>query len=160
MSTYLAQPTGAILYHVVTAIILAIIIIVVAVPEGLPMMIAVVLSLNMRKLLKANVLVRKLLGIETSGSLNVLFSDKTGTLTQGRLQVANVLSGDLQNFQSLDQIPVALQNEIVFSLRNNTSASIDLEDPKNPLIVGANPTEKALLQYLGPRLAEKENLRK
>ncbi|SVC55282.1 uncharacterized protein METZ01_LOCUS308136, partial [marine metagenome] len=103
-------------------------------------------------------LVRKLLGIETSGSLNVLFSDKTGTLTQGKLQVANVLSGDGQNFQSLDQIPEALQNEIVFSLLNNTSASINLEDPTNPLIVGANPTGKALLQFLGPRLAEKDNL--
>jgi len=63
----------------VTALILGIIIIVVAVPEGLPMMIAIVLSLNMRKLLKAKVLVRKLLGIETAGSLNILFSDKTGT---------------------------------------------------------------------------------
>ncbi|GIT73531.1 MAG: hypothetical protein Ct9H300mP28_33450 [Pseudomonadota bacterium] len=80
---YFSKPTGEIVYNLVTAIILAIIIIVVAVPEGLPMMIAVVLSLNMRKLLNAKVLVRKLLGIETSGSLTVLFTDKTGTLTQG-----------------------------------------------------------------------------
>jgi len=159
LDAYLAQPPGAILYRVVTAIILAVIIIVVAVPEGLPMMIAVVLSLNMRKLLRANVLVRKLLGIETSGSLNVLFSDKTGTLTEGRLQVANVLSGDGQNFQSIDEIPEVLQNEIVFLLRNNTSASIDLVDPENPLIVGANPTERALLQFLGPHLGEKDNLK-
>ena len=104
-TTYLAQPPGAIIYHLVTAIILAIIIIVVAVPEGLPMMIAVVLSLNMRKLLRANVLVRKLLGIETSGSLNILFSDKTGTLTEGRLQVAAVLTGDSKNFNDLTEVP-------------------------------------------------------
>ncbi len=129
-TTYLAQPPGAIIYHLVTAIILAIIIIVVAVPEGLPMMIAVVLSLNMRKLLRANVLVRKLLGIETSGSLNILFSDKTGTLTEGRLQVAAVLTGDSKNYNDLTEVPEPVMNEIGFGLRNNTSASIDLTDPE------------------------------
>lgn len=157
-TTYLAQPTGAIIYHLVTAIILAIIIIVVAVPEGLPMMIAVVLSLNMRKLLRANVLVRKLLGIETSGSLNILFSDKTGTLTEGRLQVAAVLTGDSKNYNDLTEVPEPVMNEIGFGLRNNTSASIDLSDPEKPLIVGANSTEKALLQFLGKKLAEKDDL--
>lgn len=70
---------GILLNDSIHAIILAIIIIVAAVPEGLPMMIAIVLSLNMRKMLKEKVLVRKLLGIETAGSLNILFSDKTGT---------------------------------------------------------------------------------
>ena len=157
-TTYLAQPPGAIIYHLVTAIILAIIIIVVAVPEGLPMMIAVVLSLNMRKLLRANVLVRKLLGIETSGSLNILFSDKTGTLTEGRLQVAAVLTGDSKNYNDLTEVPEPVMNEIGFGLRNNTSASIDLADPEKPLIVGANSTEKALLQFLGKKLAEKDDL--
>ena len=157
-TTYLAQPPGAIIYHLVTAIILAIIIIVVAVPEGLPMMIAVVLSLNMRKLLRANVLVRKLLGIETSGSLNILFSDKTGTLTEGRLQVAAVLTGESKNYNDLTEVPEPVMNEIGFGLRNNTSASIDLTDPEKPLIVGANSTEKALLQFLGKKLAEKDDL--
>ena len=97
---YSSKPNGEIIYDLVTAIILAIIIIVVAVPEGLPMMIAVVLSLNMRKLLKAKVLVRKLLGIETSGSLTILFSDKTGTLTQGKLVASQFLSGDGEIYKS------------------------------------------------------------
>jgi len=122
------------------------------------MMIAVVLSLNMRKLLRANVLVRKLLGIETSGSLNILFSDKTGTLTEGRLQVAAVLTGDSKNYNDLTEVPEPVMNEIGFGLRNNTSASIDLTDPEKPLIVGANSTEKALLQFLGKKLAEKDDL--
>ena len=122
------------------------------------MMIAVVLSLNMRKLLRANVLVRKLLGIETSGSLNILFSDKTGTLTEGRLQVAAVLTGDSKNYNDLTEVPEPVMNEIGFGLRNNTSASIDLADPEKPLIVGANSTEKALLQFLGEKLAEKDDL--
>ena len=69
--------------HVLHALTLAITVVVVAVPEGLPMMITVVLSSNMRRMLKDHVLVRKLVGIETSGSLNILFTDKTGTLTRG-----------------------------------------------------------------------------
>jgi magnesium-transporting ATPase (P-type) len=86
LETYWAsQAAGEIVSDVVTALILAIIVIVVAVPEGLPMMIAMVLAINMKKLLAEKVLVRKLLGIETAGSLNMLFTDKTGTLTQGKL---------------------------------------------------------------------------
>jgi len=102
---YFSKPAPEIIYHIVTAIILAIIIIVVAVPEGLPMMIAVVLSMNMRKLLKAKVLVRKLLGIETSGSLTILFTDKTGTLTQGKLTVSELLLGNAEHLQSYKEIP-------------------------------------------------------
>ena len=104
---YFSKPEGEIIYNIVTAIILAIIIIVVAVPEGLPMMIAVVLSMNMRKLLKAKVLVRKLLGIETSGSLTILFTDKTGTLTQGKLTVSELLLGNAEHFQYYKEIPVS-----------------------------------------------------
>ncbi len=159
-SDYLATfATGEIIHHVVTAIVLAIIIIVVAVPEGLPMMIAVVLALNMRKLLRANVLVRKLLGIETSGSLTVLFTDKTGTLTEGRLQVAEIITGDATHYKDLSELSGALSHEVVFALRNNTSASIDASNPEHPQIVGANPTEKAMLQFLGTKLAEKSDVR-
>lgn len=72
---------------------LAITLIVVAVPEGLPMMITVVLSSNMRKMLKDGILVRKLVGIETAGSLNILFTDKTGTLTTGKQTVISFVDG-------------------------------------------------------------------
>lgn len=71
--------------HLMHALTLSISIVVVAVPEGLPMMITVVLSSNMLRMMRDHVLVRKLVGIETSGSLNILFTDKTGTLTRGRL---------------------------------------------------------------------------
>ena len=74
------------------AFTMAISIIVVAVPEGLPMMITVVLSSNMKKMMKNGVLVRKLVGIETSGCLSVLFTDKTGTITSGNLQVTAIFS--------------------------------------------------------------------
>ncbi len=72
---------------------LAITLIVVAVPEGLPMMITVVLSSNMKKMMADGILVRKLVGIETAGSLNLLFTDKTGTLTTGKQTVLSLLDG-------------------------------------------------------------------
>ena len=156
---YFSKPTPEIIYHIVTAIILAIIIIVVAVPEGLPMMIAVVLSMNMRKLLKAKVLVRKLLGIETSGSLTILFTDKTGTLTQGKLTVSELLLGNAEHFQSYKDIPENLRETVSFALRNNTPALIDTEDPENPKIVGANPTGQALLRFLGEDLAKQDDVK-
>ncbi|MBT3716172.1 MAG: calcium-translocating P-type ATPase, PMCA-type [Deltaproteobacteria bacterium] len=156
---YFSKPTPEIIYHIVTAIILAIIIIVVAVPEGLPMMIAVVLSMNMRKLLKAKVLVRKLLGIETSGSLTILFTDKTGTLTQGKLTVSELLLGNAEHFQSYKDIPENLRETVSFALRNNTPALIDTGDPENPKIVGANPTGQALLRFLDKDLAKQDDVK-
>ena len=156
---YFSKPAPEIIYHIVTAIILAIIIIVVAVPEGLPMMIAVVLSMNMRKLLKAKVLVRKLLGIETSGSLTILFTDKTGTLTQGKLTVSELLLGNAEHLQSYKEIPENLRETVSFALRNNTPALIDTGDPENPKIVGANPTGQALLRFLGADLEKQDDVK-
>ena len=156
---YFSKPDGEIIYNIVTAIILAIIIIVVAVPEGLPMMIAVVLSMNMRKLLKAKVLVRKLLGIETSGSLTILFTDKTGTLTQGKLTVSELLLGNAEHLQSYKEIPENLRETVSFALRNNTPALIDTGDPENPKIVGANPTGQALLRFLGADLDKQDDVK-
>lgn len=78
--------------HLLHAFTLALTVIVVAVPEGLPMMIAVVLSANIRRMVRDNVLVRKPTGIEAAGSMNLLFTDKTGTLTEGRLSVTSLLT--------------------------------------------------------------------
>lgn len=157
-AAYMALGAGPIIADVVTALVLAIIIIVVAVPEGLPMMIAIVLSLNMRKLLKAKVLVRKLLGIETAGSLTVLFTDKTGTLTEGKLKTEKFLAGNHEQFDSLDAIPAALREKIIFAVRNNTSAVIDASGAGEPAIVGADRTEQALLRFLGAKLGEKSEV--
>ncbi|MBK1648950.1 calcium-translocating P-type ATPase, PMCA-type [Rhabdochromatium marinum] len=148
-----SQAAGAIFSDVVTALILAIIVIVVAVPEGLPMMIAMVLAINMKQLLSEKVLVRKLLGIETAGSLNMLFTDKTGTLTQGKLQVGAFLNGSGERFEQLDVIPQALRDTAGFALRNNTSAVIDASNPQDPKLVGADRTEQALLRFVTPYLA-------
>ncbi len=91
----------------IRALTVAISVLVVAVPEGLPMMITVVLSSNMKKMLAAGVLVRRMVGIETAGNLNILFTDKTGTLTEGKLRIASVVSaqGEADSASTLKKSP-------------------------------------------------------
>lgn len=93
-----------VLSSLLSALTLAVSIIVVAVPEGLPMMITVVLSSNMKRMMKDGVIVRKLVGIETSGSLNILFTDKTGTLTEGKLKAKAVYTADSCSFNSVSDM--------------------------------------------------------
>lgn len=88
------QDRGFLLAEIIKAITVAVSVVVVAVPEGLPMMITVVLSSNMKRMLKNGVLVRRLVGIETAGSLNILFTDKTGTLTTGKMTVCGIHGRD------------------------------------------------------------------
>ena len=90
--------------YMLHALTLSVTIIVVSVPEGLPMMITLVLSSNMKRMLKNNVLVRKLVGIETSGNLNILFTDKTGTLTKGKLEVIGLTLGNNKSYDLLSDI--------------------------------------------------------
>ena len=68
------------------------------------MMITLVLSSNMKRMVKDNVLVRKMMGIETSGSLNLLFTDKTGTLTKGKLEVIRFITPSLKEYDSIDEL--------------------------------------------------------
>ena len=140
---YFADMT-TVIADLVQAVILAIIIIVMAVPEGLPLMIAIVSSLNMRKMLHDNVLVRKLVGIETAGSLNLLFTDKTGTITKGQLEVVRFLTGDLQEITDFASLPARLKELTCQQVLINTSSTVT--DGK---IVGGNMTEAALNNYVG-----------
>ncbi len=128
----------------VQALILAIIIIVMAVPEGLPLMIAIVSSLNMRKMLADNVLVRKLVGIETAGSLNLLFTDKTGTITKGKLEVTRFILGDGQEQASFEALPPRIKELTYQQVVLNTSAVVT-----DGAILGGNMTEAALNRYIG-----------
>ncbi len=86
--------TPLLISEILRAITIAVSVVVVAVPEGLPMMITVVLSSNMKKMMRGGVLVRRLAGIETAGNLNILFTDKTGTLTTGKMSVVGVVGSD------------------------------------------------------------------
>ena len=127
----------------VQAVILSVIIIVMAVPEGLPLMVALVLSQNMKKMLNDNVLVRKLIGIETAGSLNILFSDKTGTITKGKLEVVSLVDGDVKTYKKYKELSDRLKNIVNLSIANNTGAMYSQDN-----VIGGNATDRALLKYI------------
>ena len=131
----------------VDAVILAVIIIVMAVPEGLPLMIALVSGLNMKKMLKDNVLVKKINGIETAGSLNILFSDKTGTITKGQLEVVEFLDSKRNSYKNYNEIPDGLKTLLKNSIVENTTAIANVQNNKVN-IIGGNSTERALFGFL------------
>lgn len=133
--------------HLMHAFLLAVSIIVVAVPEGLPMMITVVLSSNMMRMQRDNVMVRKLIGIETAGSLNILFTDKTGTLTTGNLEVETIVSGNGVAYHSLSQIRnrPKFAHLLVLSCLCNGTATVSLGKA-----IGGNSTERALVNFCEP----------
>ena len=132
--------------YLLYALTLSVTIIVVAVPEGLPMMITLVLSSNMKRMLKNNVLVRKLVGIETAGSINILFTDKTGTLTKGKLEVVELLDGSLKKYNTeVDILKYPKFHNIVStSILYNTDSFID----EHNKIAGGNITDRALFSFI------------
>lgn len=137
---------------VIEAVMLAVIIIVMAVPEGLPLMIAIVSAQNMGRMLKDNVLVRKVSGIETAGSLNILFSDKTGTITKGQLEAVIFVDGQGKEAKTFSEIGGKINELLSISIRNNTSAILSGEGEKMRA-VGGNATERALLQFVAAQSA-------
>ncbi len=132
--------------HILYALTLSVTVIVVAVPEGLPMMITLVLSSNVRRMIKDNVMVRKMVGIETAGSLNILFTDKTGTLTNGVLDVVGFMPGSLKEFSSFSSLARydSLYTMVILNcFFNNSSSFVDGH------AVGGNITDRAILNYVG-----------
>jgi calcium-translocating P-type ATPase len=143
---FLALGWAHVLNSILNAIILAVVIIVMAVPEGLPLMIALVSAMNMSKMLKDNVLVRKVTGIETAGSLNILFSDKTGTITKGKLEVVTFIDGALNESAKLNDIKGELGKLTAVAIHNNSDAVVT-HDGDTVKVVGGNATEKAVLGF-------------
>ena len=131
----------------VEAVMLAVIIIVMAVPEGLPLMIAIVSAQNMGKMLKDNVLVRKVSGIETAGSVNILFSDKTGTITKGQLEAVVFVDGQANEYKAINEVNGELGKLLSLSVKYNTSALTSGEG-ENLRIVGGNATERAIYSFV------------
>ncbi|MBE6709046.1 MAG: calcium-translocating P-type ATPase, PMCA-type [Ruminococcaceae bacterium] len=116
------------LFHeLLSALTLGVSVLVVAVPEGLPMMITVVLSSNMKKMLRHGVLVKKMVGIETAGSMSILFTDKTGTLTEGRMALKSILTHD-GKYVSASSISSKKQ---LYSALYNASVHIPIEGAVN-----------------------------
>lgn len=147
-SEYLSIGGILIFKDVLEAIMLAVVIVVMAVPEGLPLMIAIVLMRNTSKMLQSNVLVRKPIGIETAGSLNILFSDKTGTITKGELEVVEFFDGNLEDTYK-DGLKV--KEMMKLAIGKNTGAMFD----NNGKVIGGNATDKALLNFLSKEEMEK-----
>ncbi len=145
-SAYFAMETAEIIKDMVEAISLAVVIIVCAVPEGLPLMISLVLMQNTSKMLDHNVLVRKAEGIETAGSLNILFSDKTGTITKGRLEVVEFFTADGITIP-LDELSKhgKIKGLIDLAIGKNTQSMFDSDGR----VIGGNATDQALMKFLG-----------
>jgi len=131
--------------YIIYALTLAVTIIVVAVPEGLPMMITLVLSKNMKKMAKENVLVRKLLGIETAGNINILFTDKTGTLTKGKFEVVEIVLGNTKRFNTeLELLRYEKYYNILSdSILYNCDCYYD-----GDTVIGGNITDRALFSFI------------
>ncbi|HWG43337.1 MAG TPA: cation-translocating P-type ATPase, partial [Gemmataceae bacterium] len=143
--------------HLLNYFVYMVIIIVVAVPEGLPMSVTVSLALAMQKMTRANSLVRQLVACETIGSATVICSDKTGTLTQNKMQVVRVFWDgqildrgspqwtlpDKQRTWPRDGQPL---DWIVLNAAINSTAN--LEEKQGKLVTVGNSTEGSLLQWL------------
>ena len=126
---------------------MAVTLIVMAVPEGLPMAVTLALALNMRRMLKSNNLVRKLTASETMGAVTVICTDKTGTLTQNRMTVSAV---EMYNEKEEGRNGVSDFLDLQKAIALNTTATHNV----------GNPTEQALLQWLQSQGADYEQLRR
>lgn len=146
LSIIKAIPLNTIIGYILEAMTLAVSVLVMAVPEGLPMMITLVLSTNSKKMLKNKVLVRKMVGIETAGSLNILFTDKTGTITNGKMEVISILDGSLSEYTNINELLPSYRQILIDSIIYNNDSEYDSTTNK---IIGGNITDKALLSFAG-----------
>ena len=142
---------GSIFLLIIETILFAVTIIIMAVPEGLPMMLALVSSMNSGRLLAQNILVRHPDTIETAGYMNILFSDKTGTITEGKLSVVDFFLADgtlytatgKTNAPDFDTMSDSLKAEMINGIGLNNDAMV-----ADGNAVGSNATDRALLDFL------------
>ncbi|MBQ6972912.1 MAG: calcium-translocating P-type ATPase, PMCA-type [Synergistaceae bacterium] len=127
---------------IVDAITVAVTIVVCAVPEGLPMLTSMLMSFQSMQMAGDNVLVRKINGLETAGSLNLLFSDKTGTITEGRLTIAEIALPSVKVCRSLSELDAESLADIAIGAGVNNSASVG-----DGQVIGGNSTDRALMAF-------------
>ena len=128
---------------IMDAVTVAVTIIVCAVPEGLPMLTSILLSFQSLRMAKDNVLVRKINGLETAGSISILFSDKTGTITEGKLSVVEFATGNGSKFTKLKEVSSTLSQHIEIGIGLNNGSTYS-----HGKIVGGNSTDRALMHML------------
>ena len=160
-----AETAVALLKNVLLAFVVAVTIIVVAVPEGLPMMVTVSLALNMMKMAKENCLVRKLVASETIGSATVICTDKTGTLTQNKMTPVRFFTGgkvyDSEQFSELTasaQWPFLVRGISVNS-QANLRVDHDAVSGAETVTKIGNPTECTLLAFLHEQKTDYRDVR-
>ena len=127
---------------IIDAITVAVTIVVCAVPEGLPMLTSMLMSFQSMQMAGDNVLVRKINGLETAGSLNLLFSDKTGTITEGRLTIAEIALPSVKVCHSLSELDAESLEDISIGAGVNNSASVG-----DGNVIGGNSTDRALMAF-------------
>ena len=132
--------------YILNTIMIAVTLIVVAVPEGLPMSVTLSLAFSMRKLMKENTLPRTMHSCETMGATSVICTDKTGTLTQNQMQVADTKLNDISD------------NLLAEMIAMNTTANLDLSNKNAAKAIG-NPTEGALLLWLNKKGVNYQSIR-
>lgn len=130
--------------YLLNTVMIAVTLIVVSIPEGLPMSVTLSLAMSMRRMLKANNLVRKMHACETMGATTVICTDKTGTLTQNQMQIYQTNFIGLEN-QTLKDSDFSIL--ITESIAVNSTANLDFTDTEKVKVIG-NPTEGALLLWL------------
>ena len=131
------------------ALTLMITVVVVAVPEGLPMMITVVLSSNMRKMISDKIMVKKLVGIETAGSMNILFTDKTGTLTEGKTVCDRIISpiGTFKKHSAIIKDPELYESLAISALRGFEGEGNATDKALSAFFSGANISMPEILGH-------------
>ena len=134
--------------YVLQTLMIAVTLVVVSVPEGLPMAVTLSLAYSMRRMLKTNNLVRKMHACETMGATTVICTDKTGTLTQNQMRV------DDAQFYGVAPDSSAVTEGIAV----NSTAQLDFTDPEHPRVLG-NPTEGALLLWLNSHAIDYRKVR-
>lgn len=132
------------LTYFLQTIMIAVTVVVVAVPEGLPMAVTLSLAYSMRRMLKTNNLVRKMHACETMGATTVICTDKTGTLTQNQMQIYQTNFYSLKDQELVDD---EISKLIAEGIAVNSTASLDCSNPNKVNVLG-NPTEGALLLWL------------
>ena len=135
--------------YLLQAIMIAVTLVVVAVPEGLPMAVTLSLAYSMRRMLKTQNLVRKMHACETMGATTVICTDKTGTLTQNQMHVFET---------TLDLTTEDDSRRVFQGIAVNTTAILDLSSESHPIVLG-NPTEGALLLWLHEQGIDYQQLR-
>ncbi len=135
---------GTIIFTILNSLMLGVSIVIMAVPEGLPLIGGLIQGLNVKNMRKDNIYVRNPKSVETAGYTTRIFMNKTGIFTTGKMKVSNIIIGSGQTFTKFKNVPSIMKQDIANGVGINNEARID----ENGKAIGSNEIDRALLQYL------------